>query len=281
MSSSPIRRSQLIAPFGVGALFVTKEGVSLIGAGLDHWFTEVTSDSDKYDIDEFEVEEWRLQTQLGVDYFRLPPDFRRSSTFGRTKNANLTVPFLRFPKWHFCQRCGRMAEYPLTERGRKSCNCERKGSMVQVPIVAICDHGHIQDFPWNEWVHRSVQSGCHGNLWFGSTGVGGLRGLRVSCKSCNRHRTLENILTARPDGNQTHLSSTLDKNREYTCTGNMPWLGEAVMSQCGRPLRGALRSSTNIYYSQLASAIYLPRKGRTADAGLVCSRNLQFRKCVR
>ena len=38
---------------------------------------------------------------------------------------------------------------------------------------------------------------------------------------------------------------------------------------CGRPLRGALRSSTNIYYAQQASAIYLPRAGHAADPDLV------------
>ena len=37
MVYSPIRRSQLIAPFGVGALLMTKEGVSLIGAGRNRW----------------------------------------------------------------------------------------------------------------------------------------------------------------------------------------------------------------------------------------------------
>ena len=36
MADAPIRRAQLIAPFGVGALSVTPSGVSLITAGLDH-----------------------------------------------------------------------------------------------------------------------------------------------------------------------------------------------------------------------------------------------------
>lgn len=269
MPSSPIRRAQVVAPFGVGALFVTKEGTSLIGAGLDHWFPTGAAVPENFDITEFQVEEWRLQKQLNVDYFCLPPDYRRPFKGSTSKNTDLTVPFLRFPQWHFCQRCGKMANYPLTERGRKSCSCDRHGSMVQMPIVAICDRGHIQDFPWNEWVHQSTAPTCTGDLVFGSTGQGGLRGLRISCKACGKNRNLESVLSAEPSGDATHLTSNLDPSSEYRCQGHAPWLGKLDAFECARPIRGALRSSTNIYYAQLASAIYLPRKGKTAAPSLI------------
>ena len=140
---------------------MTKEGVSLIAAGLDHWFDETGNPSNtKFDFEEFSIEEWRLQKSLGVDSFRLPPDFRERKRYGLNTNTSLTIPYLRFPTWHFCQRCGRMDAYPLTERGHKKCNCETRGAMVQVPLVAICDHGHIQDFPWREWAHRSASPDC-------------------------------------------------------------------------------------------------------------------------
>ena len=269
MFNSPIRRAQLIAPFGVGALLMTKEGVSLIGAGLDHWFDKTGDRIEGLDLEEFFVEEWRLQKSLDVDFFRLPPDFRDGTRYGPNINSNLTIPYLRFPTWHFCQRCGRMAAYPLTERGHKTCNCEMKGAMVQVPLVAICDHGHIQDFPWSEWVHRSASPDCSGSLEFKSTGEGGLRGLVIACSECNKRRHLEGVLSAEPSGHKTTLSSELEKRQEYLCGGHTPWLCELQRHGCGRPLRGALRSSTNIHYAQQASAIYLPRAGRAADPDLV------------
>ncbi len=269
MFNSPIRRAQLIAPFGVGALLMTKEGVSLVCAGLDHWFDETADPSNELDTEEFHVEEWRLEKWLGVDFFRLPPDFRQRTRYGSNVNTDLTIPYLRFPTWHFCQRCGGMAAYPLTERGHKRCRCQMKGSMVQVPLVAICDCGHIQDFPWHEWVHRTVGQQCGGELELRSTGAGGLRGLGVACRECKKRRNLEGVLSAEPSGDKTTLSSVLEKNREYLCAGHRPWLGEQSPSGCGRPLRGALRSSTNIYYAQQASAIYLPRAGHAADPDLV------------
>ena len=30
------------------------------------------------------------------------------------------------------------------------------GTYVQVPFVMFCQSGHIEDFPWNEWVHQEV-----------------------------------------------------------------------------------------------------------------------------
>ena len=54
--------------------------------------------------------------------------------------------------------------------------------MIQVPIVAVCENGHIQDFPWNEWVHRTANPSCSGNkLKLISKGTPGLMGMTVKC----------------------------------------------------------------------------------------------------
>ena len=51
--------------------------------------------SDEISLDEFKFQEWRLQKILGVDHFRLPPDYRESWRHGdETPNAYLTLPAL-------------------------------------------------------------------------------------------------------------------------------------------------------------------------------------------
>ena len=76
MSKGPVRRAQLIAPFGVGAMTVVKDGTSVITCGLDHWYkAEGPIGAQAADQSEFEFREWRLEALLGVDHFRLPPDF--------------------------------------------------------------------------------------------------------------------------------------------------------------------------------------------------------------
>src|SRR4051812_1953833 len=77
MSLNTIRRGQLIAPFGPGALIVLRNGVSVINAGLDHWFcTNDDFEGADTDREEYKLREWRLERELKVDYFMLPPDHR-------------------------------------------------------------------------------------------------------------------------------------------------------------------------------------------------------------
>ena len=123
-AKNPLRRAQLIAPFGCGAMVVVQGGISLITAGLDHWFEQEDSQG-QVDIDEYVLSEWRLEDLLQVSHFRLPPDFRTVSLGANTVNTRLTIPFLRFPQWHFCPKCHLLLEVPLVRRGKVKCpECE-------------------------------------------------------------------------------------------------------------------------------------------------------------
>ncbi len=279
MPSGPIRRGQLIAPFGVGAMTVNSDGISLIAAGLDHWYElESGSEQTPPQTGEFKVGEWRLERLLGVSHFRLPPDYRRRGLFRSIPNAQLTVPFLRFPRWHLCRNrsCNRMYEYPLSERGRIFCpHCAQKergrfSRLFQVPLVAICDRGHIQDFPWREWAHRSVQPECEEQMQLISTGGGTLAGMRVRCECGEADRPLFPVMGADVENDTTELTEYLDKDgSRYYCRGLRPWLGNDEESPCGRPLRASQRGASNVYFAMVKSSVYLPRGSDTAPSELV------------
>ena len=137
--------------------------------------------------------------------------------------------------------------------------------MVQVPIIAMCDRGHIQDFPWREWVHKSINPTCNKPLRLVGTGSATLGGLSVRC-DCGAKRSLEGITEG--DVHRTRLSRTLmgnentevdDDNAGFLCQGKRPWLGTEDSEPCSCQLRGTLRSATNVYYAQTRSAIYLQR----------------------
>ncbi|BDA71633.1 hypothetical protein CAL7716_057990 [Calothrix sp. PCC 7716] len=260
MAKGPIRRAQLIAPFSVGAMVVVRDGTSLITAGTDHWYKRENGTLAE-DLTEYRVEEWRLARTLGVNHFRLPPDFRKAGIGDGTTNAYVTVPFLRFPTWHICPSCNLLRSSPLTARGKVKCpECEAKKQvkyMDQAPIVAMCQDGHIQDFPWREWVHQSVNPNCQRSIRLIGTGSATLGGLQVRC-DCGAKRSLNGILNADEEG--TTLSRTLDRERvEYLCQGKRPWLGTLESEPCGCQLRGSLRAANNIHYAQVKSAIYLQR----------------------
>lgn len=273
MTHYPIRRTQLIAPFGVGAMMVVQDGISLITGGLDHWYKREDGGSDSQEIDknDFRVEEWRLQQLLRVDHFCLPPDYRDAGDM--SYNKFLKVPFLRFPQWHFCPGCKRLTYISLTARGRIKCpECEakkKKRYLVQVQFVAMCKKGHIQDFPWREWVHKSIQPACNASMRIVATGGSSLGAEKVIC-DCGMERTLAQITDAKPDGTETELSKNLDKDGNlYLCQGKRPWLGEDTNSSCDSPLRGSLRSASNLYYADIRSAIYLPRSNSDVPSKLV------------
>lgn len=267
----PIRRSQLITPFGVGAMLVVKGGTSLISCGLDHWYERESGDASALDEGEFIVEEYRLQRLLDVHHFRLPPDFREPVRGANVPNNNLTVPFLRFPRWHVCPRCERMEELTLTDRSRARCSeCEQHGKRVpltQAIFVAMCDRGHLQDFPWREWVHRSANPRCDKPLRYSTTGGATLAAQRVKC-DCGLDRPLARITEASEES--TYLSRNLERGEgEFLCRGQRPWLGTTEGEPCERPLRGSLRGASNVWFSQVASAIYLPQGTAAASSELV------------
>ncbi len=274
-TNGPVRRAQLIAPFGVGAMMILQDGTSVMTAGLDHWFKREPGSVGSIDVEEYELQEWRLERVLRVGHFRLPPDFRLP--FGRQvppPNAGLTVPVLRFPQWHFCPQanCRALVEIRLTERGRVSCPVchaagRRRGFLSQVQFVAMCVRGHLRDFPWREWVHRTLAPPCNQTLRLFATGGVGLGAQLVKC-DCGVERSLMGITQADPDGS-TLLTSELAKEKEYLCDGRKPWLGPAAFEDCAQPIRGSLRGAGNVYFAEVKSAIFLPRDSASVSDKLL------------
>lgn len=270
MIRGKVRRSQLVAPFGPGAMQVLSDGTSVITAGLDHWFVP----TDTLDQEEFRIHEWRLERHLGVDALYTPPDYRDSYKRKQEQhNTNLQVPVLRFPAWSFCPRCRALTQQPLHIPERPRCtnpDCPRQKAswapyLAQVPFVALCERGHLQDFPWNEWVHRSATPSCSSlKLKLRTLGGGTLASQWIVCEGCHKERSLEGITSVEDRHAQeetTFLTANLDKGTDFSCKGVMPWLGLNTPGQpCGAPLRGSLRGASNVYYALVKSSIFIPQQ---------------------
>src|SRR5262249_33245775 len=157
--------------------------------------------------------------------------------------------------------------WPLPMKDRPSCpHCARNSpartrlpTMVQVRFIALCDAGHIQDFPWRQWVHARVSPDCQGDLRLTGGGRASLAGMQVHCH-CGARRSLANITQADPPpADRSFVTNHLSKDEEYRCGGARPWIGEENGAGCGRALRGSLRGATNVYYALIRSSIFLPR----------------------
>lgn len=275
MSTGKIRRAQLVTPFGVGAMSVLVNGTTVLTAGLDHWYD--VDDTATLALEEYTENDWRLEARLRVREFRLPPDYRHRGSGQDQRNVKLSVPALRFPRWSFCMYCKRLKQSTLSMQQQERCpdpeHADRqfKPRMAQVPFVAICPDGHLDDFPFDLWVHRSKSPSCGGVLRLTSRGGGGLEGQVVTCDACKAERSLRGITDSRRDTDgeeHTNLTDHLVGPADpYTCTGARPWLAELVGS-CPNPIRGALRAAGNVYFPKVESSIYLPRNEGAVSADM-------------
>ncbi|MDH2888988.1 DUF1998 domain-containing protein [Bacillus cytotoxicus] len=263
MRHLPIRRSQLVGTNGPGSLIVSPEGETAIIGALDYWFTKESA-QEKNRV-EFEIFEPRLKGFLGVKKLYMPPDYRKARE--DVTNANLTIPLLRFPLWHYCPFCKEMYELDYKiETARKFCTtCNEQRYLKQVPFITICKKGHISDFPWYEWVHKNDRTECKGTLKLNTSGGSALDSWSVKC-SCGASRSLKGI-TANRQNNTSVLSEELNMDkRQFKCAGHKAWCADEKEG-CDESPVAILRNSINVYLPQKVSVISLPgEKNQNVDA---------------
>jgi hypothetical protein len=284
--NKPVRRSQAISPFGIGAMVDFPGPISLIHAGLDAWPFDPLNPDHR----EFKEEETRLAKRLGVEYFVQPPDYRkndyRSTDRGADAtrlNLNLKLPFLRFPLWHVCPRCGKMfaAKYHHTSApkcigpigtGKDAGKSHPERLTVQVRFVAACKHGHLQDFPWLEWVfktHNPEWDVYDPKCWLRMTsrGSASLAGLEISAERLIGENKSEVVakrsLAGAFEGDPASDGPSAFTKMKLFCSGHNPVLavGENSSSDklvCGENLYPLLRGASNLYFPKIVSSIYIP-----------------------
>lgn len=254
----PLRRSQAISPFGVGAILDFQDD-SLVLASPDIWIFSKTSDPD-VKIDEYELYEERLAVFLGVEKFYTPPDYRIPPVHAKEEdriNTLLRLPFIRFPLSYVCSACKKIHRALGHQKTAPECYCSSKMVNKTHParFVAACKKGHIQDFPWDYWVFKgSPPQDLHKYDFFMRGGSSsGLNGIIIECKDKSgkliKKRTMAGAF------------SKLDK----TCDGlnpvkNIPNADQPVGESCTEILEARLRTSTDLWQSKIYNSIYIPKE---------------------
>lgn len=228
-----LRPTQVISQHGPGAI-VDLPKLSAVIAGLDRWSPSETRDR---------IGEPRLEAFLGVQgLFRPPP---------------AGVPSYVFPEWLVCPHrgCRLLASRedfdwigpPVGEfRCRRSerHNGRRFVAVFPARFMTACPGGHLDDFPWNDWLHRG-ESRCAGPLQLNDLGrSGSVNDLLVRCEDCNARRT---------------MSGVFEPGVLADCTGRRPWLGLSdYEAGCADVPRVILRGASNAYFAVVASALSIP-----------------------
>lgn len=256
MAEYKLRRDSLISPWGVGAIAPFPNDESLIIAGLDNWFNDCTYK------EEFEIHDDRLSNRMDGKLFYMPPDYRQRAK----ENNEIRIPAYRFPLWNYCPICGNMEKMSAGSDSRKcSGDMRRKGSrqsycnknqgnlrrlrtLIPERFVAVCEDGHIEDFPIAEWIHQDGYvynpKTCKINR---STGGGSstLAGVRYTC-TCGASKSMAGAFS----------KGALGKIGYY-CQGNRPWLA-GDPEGCGKQLQVIQRGASNAWFHEEISSIYIP-----------------------
>lgn len=227
-----IRASQVITPFGVGAI-VELGGQSFTCKDVSHWPSgHCTRLADN-----------NLERMLGKEIRRPPLD------------GVASVPYSRFPRWVFCPICRVLRNYTFAEDQSNSFETPtcptpscRHTELVPMRFVAVCDRGHMQDIDWYFWAHMRTQAARQGQctrqaavLRFETSGASGgdFNAMMIEC-SCGASNTFEG-LTDRPYFGK--------------CWGRQPWQSANAADDCKAQPHVHPRGASNVYYASSLSAL--------------------------
>lgn len=243
-----LRRAQLVSTHGPGAvvdyLAAKNAPVSGVTLGLDFWRKDECR----------RIVEPVLEKLLGVRELYEPP-----VSLGRGDEERIpALPAVRFPTWQECPECHGLRHQSqwFEETGGAGLSCQacsnkmgRTIYVVPARLMMICQRGHLDDFPWREWIEGKHADGCRqsGKLKLRSRGAG-LRNLYVDCADCGKGDNLRDAFT---------------KAQQITggCLGGRPWLGDEAREICDAPAKEvatALRGSSNLFFPHVASVLTIP-----------------------
>lgn len=221
-----IRGSQLIYHYGPGSIADLKEG-TVMPLAVDKWnLYHAVHEVDK-----------RITNVLGIDHVKLISE----------ESESLKVSAVRFPKWQICPSCGMM-----TKRDGAHCFFCKKDSGKEVELypsrfIIACRAGHIQDFPYSEFVHNGEKC-THSTPLLKLThrgNSGSLSDMIVACVRCKKKESLGKIMQK-------------DEMKKYIdhCGGERPWLLDQV--NCTNAIETHLRGATYLYSPSIVSFLKIP-----------------------
>jgi hypothetical protein len=255
-----VRPSQTLTTYGVGSL-VDLPNLSVLVMGLDDWPISHST----------EIAEERLllsaQSILGpqVSRFLTPP--RGPDSVGARTNwfdeaRQIGMPVAPFPRWMVCSRCRLLAPlksglfeakvYPY--RPDRACyvhNCTTQGRAPMVipsRFLVTCDHGHLDDFPWLEFVHRD-KTECNGPLRMLEYGPSGeMADVTIVCDKCEKRRRLAEVI------------GPMGAKNMPPCNARRPHLRDHDPNGCDcDTVRPIALGASNLWFPVMISALSVPQ----------------------
>jgi hypothetical protein len=160
-----------------------------------------------------EIQEHRLLTAIQkhhhyhqVKRLYAPPVLAAERSYNACDEENIQgIPVKVFPRWYRCSACHLIA--PLesnlfelktdcfhpekTRYVHNTCSKAKSPTAIPLRFVVACEQGHLNDFPWMEFVHKEKYCSSSGSLYLYQYGVSdAVTEVEVYCSGCKARRRM-------------------------------------------------------------------------------------------
>jgi RNase P subunit RPR2 len=180
---------------------------------------------------------------------------------------NLGIPVTLFPKWFVCSHCRNLLHFTdsasLEFRGNKfqkekhkivhkTCQSSKEPMAIPVRFAVVCENGHLDEFPWNDFVHQQKGPCLAPKLKLIDHGTAGnISDIMIRCDNC---------------GSQEFISKSFGEEGRASmpnCTGRHPQVDK--VENCYQdpekktPMKQKpiLVGASNAWFSLSFSSLYL------------------------
>ncbi|MCM1230853.1 MAG: DUF1998 domain-containing protein [Ruminococcus flavefaciens] len=238
-----IRKTQMITTFGVGSIVDFKNHTVVI-ASVDDWDK---NPDDSEEIKNRKIFNENLSVITRAEYFLMPRTTQSTNSFSKNKNIASYI----FPEKLHCSKCGNIYDFREIDIKRNECpRC--KNNLNASRFIAVCAKGHMDDFPYDWWVHsgKSCPSGIRSPRirMHNISNRTDIESLELECTECKSRRKMVNAFS------ENALS-------EYKCTCKHPHFMNPLARAsygCHDKMRTRLRSASGVYFPITKSALLIP-----------------------
>jgi hypothetical protein len=255
---------------GVGSL-VDLPQFSVLVRGLDDWNYDLAGEWEPIAEPRLVVAAQRLLRNRSITELRPAPWLDGIDQQPKGPASTVGVPAAPFPSWLRCTVCNELASVSSRTFGFENRNprrphdarffhdnCSRKRSgrpplAVASRFVLACTAGHLDDFPYVEFVHQGGEctEATHPRLrmadWGGNLGAN----VTITCISCEAKRNMREAMGVRGEQNLPF------------CRGRHPHLGTFEQGGCqtGDRPKTLVVGASNQWFSQTLTVLSVPRTG--------------------
>lgn len=277
-----LRPTALMYTSGIGAT-ADLPHLSVMILGLEYWHHQYLKIGEPQRIIEPRLLN-AVKAQIGpsVDELRRPPWIEEEK--GQDLSSRLGVPVTLFPQWLRCTGCNLLSRaewnefnYENVRRHRpdqaqffhKDCRGKGGGAakFVKRPVVPArfllaCIDGHLDEFPYLEWVHNAA-----GKDWKCPSGVPNPKLVMSETRSNTGPSVLIQCLSCQKTRRMQEATGEKGEAKLPFCRGHHPHLG--VFEKCEQGTKLMLLGAANQWFPASISLLVMPTMQKRSVSDLV------------